>query len=132
MAVVALGFGYVVVATAGFAHWPVLLVSSATGVGLAAALRVSNLEAAAHEIVEVTPRVVRVTRFGRSAAGEPIEFSAHWVRIQVSSDRYMEDRILLREGARRLTIGSFLSPVERRNLAAALERSLAEVRSADA
>jgi uncharacterized membrane protein len=129
---VAIGFGYVVLATAGIEHWPVLLASVATGLGLAAALWCSNRAAVAREIIEVTPRVVRVTRIDRSTIGEPVEFSADWVRIQVSTDRYLEDRVLLREGTRRLSIGGFLSPVERRSLADELARSIARQRAIDA
>ncbi len=123
MTSVAMGFAYAMMASKGYQFWPVIAPCALTFVGLGVAIWRNNCAASAHEIIEVSRRIVRVTRVG-AAGGAPIAFNPFWMKLGVSSDRYVEDRITLSEGRQRMTIGDFLSPSERRRLADALRTSI--------
>ena len=124
IASVGLGLGYAMLASKGYQYWPVLMAAMSTFLGLSLALRHNNRAALAHEVVEVTPWVVRVSRIGFGSPASPIDFNAFWVRLRISTDRYVEDRITLMEGRRRVSVGNCLSPEERRKLAEALHTSI--------
>ncbi|MBL8906542.1 MAG: DUF2244 domain-containing protein [Rhizobiales bacterium] len=120
---VACGFASAAVATIGFNNWPIVAMIVPTFLGFGFALWSNNRAANRRELIEITPRAVRVTR-ASPIASEAIEFDTARVRVGITSDFYVEDRLTLQEGMRSLTIGAFLSPSERRDLATALERSL--------
>jgi len=80
------------------------------------------------EKVEIGPRVVRVERIDSHGRRRTTEFSTHWVRLVLSDDRDVANRLTLTESGRSISIGEFLSPAERKSLAAAIRSTLAAVR----
>ncbi|MCL7715528.1 DUF2244 domain-containing protein [Stenotrophomonas mori] len=83
-----------------------------------AALRASWRNGERREEIRVGPDCVEVIP---AAGGSPV-FRAHpyWVRLMAG-----EERVLLVSSGKRVEVGSFLAPAERRELAAALESLLA-------
>ncbi|WP_411833625.1 DUF2244 domain-containing protein [Pseudoxanthomonas mexicana] len=70
------------------------------------------------EDITVDPEVVEVQR----AAGVVFHAHPYWVRLQVEAEG---ERISLASGGRRVEVGSFLGPGERRELAGRLQELLA-------
>ena len=128
LASIALGFAYAVLASKGYQYWPVVVSVASTFAGLGLALWCNSRDRQVRQVVEVTPRVVRVSGGEPGPLVAPIEFDTFWIRLSVSSDRYVEDRIMLKEGLKRISIGNCLSPEERRELASALRSSIRRVR----
>jgi uncharacterized membrane protein len=107
-----------------------LLISPLLAVGaLAVAFRCNNRAAArTGEKIEIGPDVVKVMRRSGKGAVAPIEFSTAWVRLAVTQDRKVANRITLNQSGRSCSVGECLSPEERVELAKALEAALAQAR----
>src|SRR5690606_5911592 len=95
---------------------------------VSAAFLCSMRAARISEKVEIGPRVVRVERIDSHGRRRTTEFSTHWVRLVLSDDRDVANRLTLTESGRSISIGEFLSPAERKSLAAAIRSTLAAVR----
>lgn len=96
---------------------------------LAFAFRCNNRSAArTGELVEIGRDVVRITRRSGGGVKAPVEFATGWVRLSITQDRDVANRITLRQSGRSCSIGECLSPDERADLARALENALAEAR----
>lgn len=108
--------------------WPIAFGCVLTFAAISLAL-MSNMRAARmSEKVEIGPKVVRVHRLGPRRRRRMVEFSTHWVRVVVSTDRNVANRVTLTESGRRVSIGEFLLPAERSSLADAIRSSLAAAR----
>ena len=92
---------------------------------LALAFWCNNRAARFAETIEIGPDVVSVSRRGFKGGSETT-FTTAWVRIQLSDDRYMANRLTLAESGRRRSVGEFLSPEERGALAVALRARIDE------
>ncbi|MFN3743997.1 MAG: DUF2244 domain-containing protein [Hyphomicrobiaceae bacterium] len=89
----------------------------------------SNMRAAeTREIVEIDPRDVHVHRISADGRHSVAHFTTHWVRVVVSHDREVASRLTLVESGRRVSVGSFLSPAEREDLARALRAALVDAK----
>ncbi|MEZ5818366.1 MAG: DUF2244 domain-containing protein [Hyphomicrobiaceae bacterium] len=96
---------------------------------LALALWCNNRAAArSRETVEIGPEVVTITRRDGKRGTSQMQFATGWVRVAVSHDRAITNRVTLSESGRTCSIGEYLSPDERVSLAHALEAKLAEAR----
>ena len=58
------------------------------------------------------------------------EFNTSWVRVLLTDDRQVCNRLTLTESGRSVSVGEFLSPEERAQLAEAMGTALAELRAA--
>jgi uncharacterized membrane protein len=76
------------------------------------------------ETITVRADEVRVVRSGPAARARVEVFNPSWVRVVVRTDASVAYRIQFAEGRRRLSVGDFLSPEERLNLARALQSVL--------
>jgi uncharacterized membrane protein len=83
-----------------------------------AAARIGETIEIGADVVEVIPRRDR----------RPIAFKTGWVRVEVSQDRKVANRITLSESGRSCSVGECLSPEERLSLARALKAALAAAR----
>lgn len=104
--------------------WPLAIPAALTIAALGLAFWLNNRAARFHELIEIGPELVRVSRAGPAAAAATVSFNRYWVRVCVTSDRYVENRITLTESGRCFSVGEFLTPEERADLAKALEQSL--------
>lgn len=121
-------FAVVVARQPGPAVVPAAVACGAAFLFLTWAFWSNNRAARFAERIDISPRAVRVIRYGPAAAPVSAEFTTHWVRVEVMQDRYVTNRINLRERGRVLPIGDFLSSDERSRLAAELEAVLARMR----
>lgn len=129
LGVIAVALAFVALRSPPQAFWPISFGCVLTFAAVWLAF-VSNMRAARmSEKVEIGPRIVRVERVDAQGRCRTVEFSTHWVRVLVSDDRDTANRITLTESGRRVSIGEFLSPAERKSLADAIRSSLAAARS---
>ncbi len=56
-------------------------------------------------------------------------FNPHWVQIELGDHERIENRLILRQSGRAVSIGECLSPPERKELAEALRTRIAQARS---
>lgn len=72
--------------------------------------------------------IARCDAAGRS---DRLEMPAYWLRAAIEKGRDDAETLILSSHGRRIEIGTFLAPAEKRDLAAALARNLALLRRAD-
>ncbi len=87
-----------------------------------------KLNARARKIVErirVTPEEVVVTRFG-PRGGESWSFNPYWLNVIVSESSTGNGELRLSSHGFSLSLGTFLLPKEREEIAAALKKALAD------
>ncbi len=129
LAITAVAVAFVLIRSAAIHHLPLVIGPVVTVSGLAFALWWNNRTAASTgETVEISPGIVRVSRRIGRRVHPPMEFHTAWVRLSVTDDRRVSNRITLSESGRSCSIGDFLSPEERLELARALDASLSEAR----
>jgi uncharacterized membrane protein len=108
--------------------WPIgvgcLLTFAAVSIALMSNIRVAQ----AREIVEIGPRDVHVRRIEADGHHSIVEFATHWVRVVLSHDRAAASRLTLVQSGRRVSLGAFLSPAERQDLACALRTALTDAK----
>ncbi|MFO1131702.1 MAG: DUF2244 domain-containing protein [Hyphomicrobiales bacterium] len=104
---------------AGFAGLDVLLVWWAFRVNYADARRLERISITEHEVV--------LDRLSEKRPPEQQRFVRRWVRVELEEDRDREliGSLLLVSGRRRVAVGAFLAPEERKTLAVALKSALA-------
>lgn len=129
IAAVSVGMGCALAKPLLHGAWPVAIPVIASFAGFLLALRANMRSARHNEIIEITPRTVRVRSERERMPSKETEFNTYWTRVSVSTDRYAENRILLHQSGRSLEIGAFLSPDERVELAEKLKASIAAAKS---
>lgn len=108
--------------------WPIVLACAAAFIAVAVAYG-SNIRAArAREILEIGPRNVHLHRIASDGSRSVASFTTGWVNVQLSNDRQLHNRLVLSQSGRRISVGAFLSPTERADLARAVEKALSEAR----
>lgn len=129
LAGVAIAFSVVAVKQPAPALWPVALASLVAFAGLALALWANNRSGRLVERIVIDPRSVKVVRTQPAREAQVAEFNTSWVRVLVTDDRRIAKRLRLTESGRGVSIGEFLSPEERVELAEAIRAALADVRA---
>lgn len=92
------------------------------------AFRVNYRRADAFERLELTPdrlTVRRVDHWGEEAVWQ---FQPYWLQVEIADPPENDSQLSLRSHGRSLTIGSFLSPQERLDLARSLRAELTKLR----
>ena len=106
--------------------WPMAVYALSAFGGFAFALCRNYRDARLCQTIELTADAILVHQAGPAARTlDTVEFSPHWVRIDVARGQDDEPRLLLRQSGRCVAIGDFLSPGERRELAVMLEARIA-------
>jgi len=82
------------------------------------------------ERVRLTPESLTIERKDPRGRIQSWSFQPYWLRIEMDDPPVHESELALASHGRRLTIGSFLSPPERCQLAKALSAALASARRA--
>lgn len=97
---------------------------------VAAALRWLWRSGERGEDITIGPELVEVSRTAQAAAAAQAVFRAHpyWVRLRVEQSG---ERISLASSGRRVEVGNFLGPAERRELAGQLQDLLAAATGRD-
>ena len=92
------------------------------------AFRLNYASGKQQESIEITDHELILEREIHGKAGEQQRFARGWVRVELEEDRGREliGGLFLRSRGIRTEIGRFLSPAERKTLAAALKAALAK------
>lgn len=110
--------------------WPVFGFFGVDVLLLAWCFRRSYWQARLYETVRLTERSLTVRRVDPGGEAITWTFQPYWLRIEIDDPPRHESQLTLASHGRRLTIGSFLAPEERADLARALRTALESVRAA--
>jgi len=122
----------IAVQAALYGFWPIPILMALTLGGMLVAYGVNRRGGRVLERLELTSRALRVERRMPNGAVQRWRFTPGWVRVVLADARAGDNRLTLTESGRRLTVGDFLSPGERREVADALKAALAKARSTSA
>ena len=92
--------------------------------------RLNYRAARCQEHIRMTPDAVTIERKDPRGRVQSWSFQPYWLRVEMDDPPVHESQLALASHGRRLTIGSFLSPAERHELALALRAALASARRA--
>ena len=109
--------------------WPVFGFFSLDALAIYWAFRINFRRSRAIEEIRVTPSELRLRRV--SHRGHAVEFILNplWVQLdQEIHDEYGVEKLYLRSGGRRVSVGSFLGPDEKASFAKALNAALQAAR----
>ncbi len=87
-------------------------------------MKLSYRDAKVLETVELWPDRLRITRTEPSGELKVFEANPHWVRVELHSTRAVEGYLVVSASGRDVELGAFLTPQERRELAATLRQGL--------
>ncbi len=90
--------------------------------------RLNYRAAQLQERIRMTPEVVTIERKDPRGRVQSWSFQPYWLRVEMDDPPAHESQLTLASHGRRLTIGSFLAPAERYELALALRAALAGAR----
>lgn len=110
--------------------WPVIGFFGAEFLLVYIAFKVSYAGGRAYERVRLLPDVLTVERVHASGRREAFSLQPYWLRVEIESDSTQNDRLRLSSHGRSLTIGAFLPPEERAQVADVLRQGLARLRQA--
>ncbi len=131
LAAVAAGGVYIVTWSPAAVFWPLAVGVAVTLIAVTLAFWCNHQAARQSEIVEIGPDVVRISRTDRRGPRDGcVEFNTSWVRLIVSDDRYVANRLTFMQSGRSCSIGAHLSPAERCALAREIGDCLVRLRGA--
>lgn len=108
--------------------WPVFGFFGLDAALVYLAFRLNYRAARNYETVQLSERALRVARGGPKGVRETHSFQPYWVRVEMDDPPEHESQLRLVSHGRSVTIGSFLTPDERLDLAQALRGELARLR----
>jgi uncharacterized membrane protein len=110
--------------------WPVVGFMGAEFLLVYVAFRVNYRRARTFEQVRLTRDVLTVRRVDHYGSEKTWSFQPYWLQVRMDDPPEPESRLTLRSHGRALSIGDFLTPEERLDLARELQRHLAVCRCA--
>jgi uncharacterized membrane protein len=108
--------------------WPVMGFFGLDALLIYGAFKLNYRAARRFEIVEITPADLKLIRVHPGGHREEIALNPYWARPHLAERPDGANRLYLRSHGRYYSVGSFLTNDERRDLAGALGRALADVR----
>lgn len=94
------------------------------------AFRSNYSAAAAHEIVDLTPDLLRITRVTAKGERKFFDFNPYWVRLHVTNGPEGSTSLKIALHGNEFEFGSHLNHDERRDFASVFKGALARARSA--
>ena len=94
------------------------------------AFRLNYRSGRLHELVDLTPASLTVTRVHPSGKRECFDFNPYWVRVRLAEDRRGRTDLRLTSHGSELSFGRFLTDDERRDFSRALAGALLNARAA--
>ena len=119
----AAGFSFVAVGA-----WPVFGFLGLDLLLVYFAFRLNYRAARNYEVVRLTENKLSVARGGPLGRHEVIAFQPYWVRVEIDDPPSHDSQLRLTSHGRGITIGAFLTPEERLDLARALKAELERLR----
>jgi uncharacterized membrane protein len=109
--------------------WPVLGFGGLDILAVWLAFRLNYRAARAYEEIEVSRAALVLRKVAPGGRMQEMRFNPHWVRLEVESDEARGvTRVALRARDRRVPVGAFLNPDDRRSFARAFGAALAAAR----
>jgi uncharacterized membrane protein len=93
------------------------------------AFRLNYRSGRLHELIELTPALLTVTRVHPSGKRESFDFNPYWVRVNLTEDRQGRTDLRLASHGSELSFGRFLTDDERRDFSLALTGALSAARA---
>ena len=110
--------------------WPVIGFLGIDVLLIYLAFKVNYRRANMHESLRLTRRDLTVVRVDPWGKARRWRFQPTWLQVQIDDPPRHESQLTLRSHGKSLTIGSFLTPGERLDLAKALRDALQEAQTA--
>ena len=85
-----------------------------------------------HELVELTPQLLTITRVHPSGTQESFDFNPYWVRVRLADGPQGRTDLRLASHGKEFAFARFLTDDERREFSHALSGALAEARASQA
>ncbi|MBN9265269.1 MAG: DUF2244 domain-containing protein [Hyphomicrobium sp.] len=108
--------------------WPVMGFFGLDALLVYGAFKINYRAARRIEVVEITSEDLKLIRVQPNGQREEIALNPYWARPHLAERPDGANRLYLRSHGRAYAVGSFLTDDERRDLADALGRALADVR----
>lgn len=108
--------------------WPVMGFFGLDGLMIYGAFKLNYRAGRRFEVVEITPADLRLTRVDPNGNREEIALNPYWARPHLAEREDGANRLYLRSHGQHYALGSFLTDDERRDLAGAIDRALADLR----
>jgi uncharacterized membrane protein len=112
--------------------WPIFGFCGAEWLLFYVCFRLNYRAARMRERVRLTPVLLTVERRDPRGKVQSWSFQPYWLRVEMDDPPEHGSQLSLASHGKRLTIGSFLSPPERQDLAEALREALVRARQAPA
>lgn len=109
--------------------WPVLGFCGLDVALVYLAFKLNYRSGRAHEIVELTPELLSVTRVAAGGQQQRFEFNPYWVRVRLSQAVDGRTELKIASHGKEFSFGRLLNDDERRDFAVALQRELQIARS---
>lgn len=108
--------------------WPVLGFFGLDVLAVYIAFRLNYRSGRRYEALRLTERQLSLLRVDWRGQSQRLDFQPYWLRVEIDEPVTPGSQITLASHGRRTVIGSFLSPAERADVAAALRQALADLR----
>jgi uncharacterized membrane protein len=109
--------------------WPVFGFFGLDVLAIYFAFRINYRDGLAHEVVELTPDILKLTRVSPTGNKRSFDFNPYWVRVRLAEWPDGRTNLSLASHGRDFEFGKLLNHDERREFAKVLERALNAVRS---
>jgi uncharacterized membrane protein len=110
--------------------WPIVGFGGLDILAIYIAFKLNYRAARAHEEISVSRAEIVIRKVTASGRAQELRFNPHWVRLEVvESEDEGVTRIALRASDRRVPVGAFLNPEDRRSFARAFGAALATARA---
>lgn len=96
------------------------------------AFKLNYHAARAHEIVELTPDILRVTRVAAGGASQCFEFNPYWTRVRLAQWPDGRTDLKIASHGKEFSFGRLLNDDERLDFAVALQNALSNARGSAA
>jgi len=108
--------------------WPVFGFFGLDLLAVYIAFRLNYRSGRGYETVRLTERRLSLLRVDWRGHRQRLDFQPYWLRVELDEPVTPGSQIMLASHGRRAVVGSFLSPGERADFAAALRNALADLR----
>lgn len=108
--------------------WPVFGFFGLDVLAVYYAFKINYRDGLAHEVVELTPDILKLTRVSPKGQEHSIDFNPYWVRVQLAEWPDGRANLSLRSHGREFEFGQVLNHDERREFAKVLGRALSVAR----
>ncbi|MEQ1577661.1 MAG: DUF2244 domain-containing protein [Hyphomicrobium sp.] len=108
--------------------WPVFGFFGLDVLAVYVAFKINYRDGLAHEVVELTPDILKLTRVSPTGHERSFDFNPYWVRVRLAEWPDGRTNLSLATHGRNFEFGSLLNHDERREFAKVLERALSVAR----